>query len=431
MLLTDLFDALATTKSPKDKVELLKTNDDWFLRFLLKEVYLNKNKIKVSGELKGTGDQFLEDIAQIFIGMNSTLNKGNSKDIISHQLKKLFTRLEPRSAELVRNVLYRDLKCGISKGMVNKAFPFLISEIEFPNHKLRTINSFPIYSEGVDVVIYSQPNKHDCIVHRTSDGWILTYKTGRVLTGFEYLNKSLDVLAEKLGVKSMKGLSFIGKLCSKTKDVSFYLRKGHTSTDVLFTPILVGSYGGFLAQDSGAFKEINTIWSSITYLHRLPIIAIQSEFIPLVMAKYFALGYEVVEIRTKDDLLGFKHGIVDVDIKDQPSFSVQLEAPCVVVAVETDTINYPLKGKLAPHSIIKNIIVRMENGITQTLSNGLEKNLRSKYADNASGLIGKVVSVTCKGYDENRQMILPTFKSEVSDMYWESIELFVEGNRIH
>ncbi len=431
-MLADVLDKIRDAKTREDKISILVENDDWFLRFILKEAYSGKPKVRLPKVLpKATGDAFIDDTHQELLGVFSILNKQNSSKVIKNALERLFKLLEPRSAEIVLKILKRDLECGLTVALINKALPFLIETFEFPKYKKVTINKVPVYNNSQTMVVCNRVNTHDCICYKTQNSWVFHVKSGRVLKSLAYMNNSLDKFIEQLGIPLQRGLCLVGKLCSRKIDPTPYIKKDAVCTDILFAAILLGRMRAFFAQDSEMFKPKTELWEPLPFLHRLPIYEIPVTSVALVAEKYYSIGAHEIELRMSTDLLGYEAGISVLDCTTKPDFELRLTVPGVIADVHTRLCKYPINDKLEEHAIIEYLTVMQENGQLCIVLNGIPREIKSVYYDlKAFNLIGVPVEISCKGFDENLVMKSPIFVKTIDNMDWESVEYIAEYNQV-
>ena len=129
----DVLNAIAATSSSNEKISLLKKNNNSDLRNILSWA-LNPYITFGIADLKFVDKHYTQGKGSSSFrnGSISLLNYLSSRKLTGNDARsaigKHLETLAPKDAELFRRILLKDLRCGISGKIVNKAIPDLIPE---------------------------------------------------------------------------------------------------------------------------------------------------------------------------------------------------------------------------------------------------------------------------------------------------------------
>jgi len=161
-----------------------------FLRF---KITLKEDELKVSGTKK------VEDSWEEFSNMMENL--ANQTGVTDDDKRKVVQFLEqhtPKSAELYRRVINKDLRCGVSKQTVKKIFGNIVPEF--------SVQLADKYNGTQNGKWYASPKMDGAraIALRNPDGWVLYSRNGKEWTTVPHINKELEKL-DKLGITLCDG----------------------------------------------------------------------------------------------------------------------------------------------------------------------------------------------------------------------------------
>ncbi len=128
---SNVFKALKATRSRNEKIEILRQADDFTQQVLeltynpFKHYFINK--IPKYNPIADTDLRTLEqtDFLQLTFELHTRKVSGNNA---LEQVKIFLKNLAPEDAEIFKNILKKDQRCGIGASTINKAIPGLIPE---------------------------------------------------------------------------------------------------------------------------------------------------------------------------------------------------------------------------------------------------------------------------------------------------------------
>lgn len=133
MSIYDVIEEIAATPSKKDKEGLLKKYDSPLLRYILLATYNPRIRYYMD---KSVDSIFEEELPLRVVGgldqsvLSEVLFAVSTRKVTGQQaynlVKKYIEQLTPKSAEVVRRIIKKDLRCGISDSTINKVFKDLI-----------------------------------------------------------------------------------------------------------------------------------------------------------------------------------------------------------------------------------------------------------------------------------------------------------------
>lgn len=137
MPITNTIDQVRQMSGPVDKIAVLQRHDSPVLRSILRYAYdpMLKYGLKTvvwHGEGKATFEQKTSEIEHLL----EKLSMGHGDSMLKHDTKRLIEQLQPEDAKLLKCIIRKDLRAGISVTTINKAFPGLINEFGVMRAKL-------------------------------------------------------------------------------------------------------------------------------------------------------------------------------------------------------------------------------------------------------------------------------------------------------
>ena len=129
MQVVDVIEKLAQASGPTAKIQILQRNESPALRHALYHAYdpflkFNIAKLPWRGKGKLSYEEAMPDLDALF----HALAKGHGDTGLKQYTQKCIESLRPRDGELLKNVIKKDLRAGISAKTINKAYPGFITE---------------------------------------------------------------------------------------------------------------------------------------------------------------------------------------------------------------------------------------------------------------------------------------------------------------
>lgn len=129
MQVIDVIEKLTQASGPTAKIRILKRYESPALRHALYYAYDPFVKYNIAKlPWRGKGHVSYEDAIPELDTLLSSLASGHGDDRLKRLTQVCIESLRPRDGELLKNVIKKDLRAGVSAKTINKAFPGFITE---------------------------------------------------------------------------------------------------------------------------------------------------------------------------------------------------------------------------------------------------------------------------------------------------------------
>ncbi len=378
----DVFDALKATRSRNEKIEILGQADKDALDILyytynpFKHYFINK--IPKYNAIADMGLQSLEerDYRQILFELSIRELTG---DHAIEQVKIFLKGLNKRDAEIFKNILKKDQRCGIGTSTINKAIPGLIPEFGAMLAKKWDPSR---YTSNLMMSI-----KFDGVRAIFKEGSLFT-RNGHKILGVEHITDlsppswSLDgeLLIEGMHFQESSGLI---RSDDPTPQAVYYVFDIPESTMTFFKRYSL--YSDCISKVASPF--INTV--KHVFVKNL-------DHINKTFQDILTAGYEGLVIKPKDHKYKTSRSWDWMKLKAEHSEDLP-----VVDEFQGD-------GKYV--GMLGGFIVERKNGVLVRVGSGFSDAERTKYWNNLKTYKGKLIKVTYHEITLDGSLRHPTFK---------------------
>lgn len=391
---------IASTASKNEKVALIKKHDSHDMRKVYNYAYnphITFGTTKFDLSVNNYNESRIID-ERWFDAVCSMLESLLRRELTGNRARdKVVDLMEsaPRAwAELIFNILNKDLRAGFSASSINKAIPDLI-ETDF------CMLAQPFNAKKFKLPCYVDVKLDGVrtIAKRDDLGYTLYSRNGKKFNNYSLIENELDTLSREVGSYTFDGEITAGHFQDLMRTVS---RK----TDVELTIANEAIYNIFDVQVVGTpFEErlqfLKLVKKGIEKLGLRHVVVVEGHFISseTEMMDFYKLqlskGQEGIMVKDLSAYYEFKRSSNWMKIK--PSETEDLK----IVGVEEGTGKNV--GKLGA------LVCQLENGDTVNVGSGFSDEDREDYWNNQKKVIGKIAEVKYQEKTRDGSLRFPVF----------------------
>lgn len=383
MSIVNVIEQLLNESSRNGKEEILKKNDSKLLRDVLLYAYDPFKRFNLSSKIDsfvGVGKNSFEDsFVNIFTLLDDLCSRAVSGNKAVNLVSAFTEMLDESSFALLKNIIKKDLRCGISDSTINRVFKDLVPTFDVQ------LAAAPDRIGKMEYPAYVSPKLDGmrCVV--VYDGETVQYlsRGGKPITTLEHCSDEVVLLLNNVpGVLDCEAMS------SDFNDtMSSVKRKTAKNTDSKlfvfdYIPFEDFSNGvGSLTQKARLYQLLKMFESvnlkSIEMVEHVVVNDEESAFD--CYAKYRQQGLEGAIVKNINAPYKFKRN--DAWIKIKPKETIDLE----IVGYEEGTGKY--EGMLGA------LIIHLSSGVTTRVGTGFSDDQRKEFWEIRNQLISQIAEV--------------------------------------
>jgi len=432
-MLDSIITELRSTTKPSEKIDILRKEDNSFLRYLLHiayEPFINTHLSIVKKQLPPPGELTLDDPnIQIKTAavLNFCLESLSPKQNKEHVLQ-VFEKLTESSQELLMNTIIGNWKAGVSTKTINKAFPEFITvfEMQLSNkyadaekkkkfERKPRLASFKL--DGIRGGYYRDP---------VTGQWLARSRQGKQFLTVAHIVDDLEMKYQETGISFWDGeFHKDGVPFEEIQSMVTAFTRG-SSCGVDFVVFIAGDAEGFLKQDSSKFKIVTEdMVTGCKYLKCLDQSLVEDADIPELLEKAFDLGMEGLMLRDPDNIYEFKRSDALLKLKKSKSDkSEEKKADCLIVDMEVGDYPIIVEGEDRQNYIkyiqlLTTLVVEQADGMLCRVGSGFDLDFRHHYTEHPEEVLGTVGEFMFQGYGARGRMRFPRLHRLRKDLTWE------------
>lgn len=424
--LSNLQRALQGTSKTTEKKVLLNNyknnSDEAFNRLVLPLVFDGDINFRITSErvlLTEVADRYDLENFSIIAALNDIIRLNGSNAALAHAKKSYNTLVahDPYIAELFLCIIDKDLKCGVSRGLVKDVFPYA-----YKVFNVALANKYSDYKDKVNFATdtWYASRKMDgcrCIAVVDNDGKCTLWSR----QGKEFL--TLDKVKKEIESAGFKGVVFDGECCivDENGDEHFdwimkeIKRKNHTISNPMYQVFDVLTLEEFYGETvskiaSERYSHLNEIFENNSFRHMRSVAQTRInnlDHFNELFGMALELGWEGLIIRRDVPYEGKRTN----NMLKCKSFS---DSEYKVVDCNFGKMRFVENGQQVELDVMTDVVVE-HKGYKVSVGSGFSKEQRIRYKNNPELIVGKTITVQyfeeTKNQDGGISLRFPTVKA--------------------